>query len=182
MKHEMTSFHTMEPNRNVLFQMHLLFVTIYIYGPMYNFLNTTWCCTLLKVPYYHAPISASNKKLFLWTTRDNILLGTDNINYVYRSTDFTSEMQKILMFRMKFENTLDRFSFLLATKFVKRIPSSMQFKFQAARKWNIIICTFTSGQPVSSCHFPASNTRCDRQHFPLFVSAAFLHQTFLLLH
>ena len=29
MKHEMTLFHKMEPNRNVLFQTHLLFVTIY---------------------------------------------------------------------------------------------------------------------------------------------------------
>ena len=29
MKHEMTLFHTMEPNKNVLFQLHLLFVIIY---------------------------------------------------------------------------------------------------------------------------------------------------------
>ena len=29
MKHEMTLFHTMGPNRNVLFQTHLLSVTIY---------------------------------------------------------------------------------------------------------------------------------------------------------
>ena len=37
MKHEMTLFHTMTPNnRNVLFQTHLLFVTIYMVssGPL----------------------------------------------------------------------------------------------------------------------------------------------------
>ena len=29
MKHEMALFHTMGPNKNVLFQTHLLFVTIF---------------------------------------------------------------------------------------------------------------------------------------------------------
>ena len=37
MKHEMTLFHKMGPNRNVLFQTHLLFVTIY--GLMWSSFN-----------------------------------------------------------------------------------------------------------------------------------------------
>ena len=37
MKHEMTLFHTMGPNRNVLFQTHLIFVTIY--GLVWSFFN-----------------------------------------------------------------------------------------------------------------------------------------------
>ena len=37
MKLEMTLFHTMGPNRNVLFQTHLLFVTIY--GLMWSSFN-----------------------------------------------------------------------------------------------------------------------------------------------
>ena len=37
MKHEMTSFHTMGSNRNVLFQIYLLFVTIYC--PLWSFLT-----------------------------------------------------------------------------------------------------------------------------------------------
>ena len=41
MKHEMTLFHTMEPNRKVFFQTHLLFVTIY--GPMWSSFNIRWC-------------------------------------------------------------------------------------------------------------------------------------------
>ena len=44
MKHEMTSFHTMELKRNVLFQTHLLFVTLHIhvgrnFGNFEGFLN-----------------------------------------------------------------------------------------------------------------------------------------------
>ena len=37
MKHEMTLFHTMGPDKNVLFQTHLLFVTIY--GLMWGSFN-----------------------------------------------------------------------------------------------------------------------------------------------
>ena len=37
MKHEMTLFHTMGPHRNVLFQTHLLFATIY--GLTWNSFN-----------------------------------------------------------------------------------------------------------------------------------------------
>ena len=39
MKHEMTLIHTMGPNKNVLFQTHLLFVTIY--GLMWSSFNDT---------------------------------------------------------------------------------------------------------------------------------------------
>ena len=37
MKHEITLFHTMGPNRNALFQTHLIFVTIY--GLMWSSFN-----------------------------------------------------------------------------------------------------------------------------------------------
>ena len=37
MKHEMTLFHTWDPTENVLFQTHLLFVTIY--GLMWSSFN-----------------------------------------------------------------------------------------------------------------------------------------------
>ena len=42
MKHEMTLSHTIGPNRNLLFQAHLIFVTILVH---------------LKVPYYYAMLT-----------------------------------------------------------------------------------------------------------------------------
>ena len=44
MKHEMTLIHTMGPNKNVLFQTHLLFVTIY--GLMWSSFNIRRQCPI----------------------------------------------------------------------------------------------------------------------------------------
>ena len=55
----------MVPNRNVLFQTHLLFVTIY--GLMWSFLNIRWCWHFWKSPITtHVTLSSNaNKFLFL---------------------------------------------------------------------------------------------------------------------
>ena len=56
MKHEMALFHTMGPNRNALFQIHVLFVNIH--GLVWSSsvkLSNKMMLVYLKVPYYHAP-------------------------------------------------------------------------------------------------------------------------------
>ena len=60
-KHEMTLFHTMEPIRNILFQRHILFVTIYglVWSFSVNF-QQKMMLVHLKVPYYRALTFSSN--------------------------------------------------------------------------------------------------------------------------
>ena len=52
MKYQMTLFHTMEPNRNVLFQIQLLFVKIY--GVVWS--SSVKCLTLHNVGPFQSPV------------------------------------------------------------------------------------------------------------------------------
>ena len=55
-------FHTLEPNRNVLFQTHLLFVTIFIWSHMELF-NIRWCWHFWKFPIIAHTSSVKYKKM-----------------------------------------------------------------------------------------------------------------------
>ena len=73
MKHEMTLFHTMEPNRNVLFQTHLFSVTIYgLFGETFNI---RWCWSIWKSPHsLHVVMNQEEEHsvLHLWTKLSSV--------------------------------------------------------------------------------------------------------------
>ena len=67
MKHEMTFFHTMGPNRNVLFQIYLLFVTIY--GLMWSSFNIRGQSLITARPTLSSNATFSEKKFTIYTMR-----------------------------------------------------------------------------------------------------------------